>query len=72
MKSSVRAVSNTSFCLTFRSGNLDQLALEVYERVCRTRFDQPGFCVVDLGADLGSRPFRQLMVDLKQEMAAIH
>lgn len=69
---SAHAGSNRSPCLTFRSGHLNQLALEVYEQVCRTSFEQPGFCVVDLGPDLGSQPFRQLMVDLKQELAAIH
>lgn len=48
------------------------LATAMYERTCRTHFGWPGFCVVNVGARLESRAFRQLMVDLKREMAAIH
>ena len=72
MNSSARTQSNTSSCLSFRSGDLNQLALVVYEQVCRTSFEQPGFCVVDIGTDIGSQPFRQLMVDLKRKLATIH
>ena len=72
MSSSENADSSSSICLSFKSGDVSQLAVDVYERVCRTGFEQPGFCLVDLGADFGSQPLRQLMVKLKREMAAIH
>ena len=47
-------------------------AESIYQRTCRTDFTQPGFCVVDVGSDIDSRTFRQLMVDIKREMSAIH
>lgn len=72
MSNSKNADSSSRIYLSFQSGDINQLAHDVYPRVCRTGFDQPGFCLIDLGADFGSQPLRQLMVDLKRGMAAIH
>jgi hypothetical protein len=48
------------------------LAIAIYRRTCRTDFSQPGFCAVDFGSEIDSKTFRQLMVDIKLEMATIH
>lgn len=48
------------------------VAAEIYRRTCRVDFDEPGFCVLNLGYDIGSVACRRLMVELKREMAAIH
>jgi len=54
-----------------RPTTLDALAIavEVYPRTCRTNFDAPGFCVVNVGDAIGSVPFRRLMDDIKRDMA---
>ena len=44
----------------------------VSERTCRTGFDQPGFCLVDLGRGTSSERQRALMVELKQALAERH
>lgn len=64
----------TSDWICLRPDKLDvsAIAQDIYKRTCRTSFDAPGFCVVDAGSSLSSAAFRQLMVDLKCEMAAIH
>ncbi len=59
-------------CLKPSSIQVATLAEEIYERVCRTDFTQPGFCVVNLGAETTSQGLRQLMVDVKKAMAALH
>jgi hypothetical protein len=64
--------SHQMVCLSSEQFAVELLAREVYNRVCRTTFELPGFCVINAGATLGSVPFRQLMVDIKQKMAAIH
>lgn len=48
------------------------IAADLYDRTCRTTFDAPGFCVLNVGDSIDSVAFRQLMVDLKQAMAAVH
>lgn len=48
------------------------LAVEVYSRVCRTDFSKPGFCLIHVGSLIDSVSFRQLMVNITREMAAIH
>lgn len=52
--------------------NVRQLAEDIYGRTCRTNFDLPGFCLLNLGHAISSTEFRQLMVDLKNEMSSIH
>ena len=49
-----------------------ELAAQIYSRVCRTNFTEPGFCVVNLGSTLSSVEFRQLMVNITREMATVH
>jgi hypothetical protein len=48
------------------------LARTVYERFCRTDFDNPGFCLIDLGRNITSSALRQWMVALKQQLQRIH
>ncbi|MEI8382729.1 MAG: NUDIX domain-containing protein [Planctomycetota bacterium] len=49
-----------------------EIAAQIYSRVCRTDFTEPGFCVVNLGSSLSSVEFRHLMVNLTREMAILH
>lgn len=63
---------NERICIRSSGGEVGELAKEVYQRVCRTEFTEPGFCLVNCGATLGSVAFRQLMVDLKHELALVH
>lgn len=59
-------------CLTATSPDAEAIAPDVYQRTCRTDFDQPGFCVLNVGRTIDSIAFRRLMVDLKKAMSAIH
>jgi len=61
-----------SICLHPASLDVASAAAELYRRTCRVGFDEPGFCVLNAGQDMDSVAFRQLMVDLKCAMAAIH
>lgn len=61
-----------AYCVNACAYSPAQLAAEVYRRTCRTTLDQPGFCVVQLGSSFGSKALRQLMLDLKLALAAIH
>ncbi|MCA9062416.1 MAG: hypothetical protein KDA96_05140 [Planctomycetaceae bacterium] len=61
-----------SICLRPATLDVRGIAGDVYHRTCRTTFDAPGFCLVDVGDALDSVSFRQLMVDIKREMSAIH
>ncbi|MDG4866438.1 hypothetical protein P8631_00220 [Guyparkeria sp. 1SP6A2] len=54
------------------SFDVRSIAADIYRRTCRVNFDEPGFCVLDVGHEIDPAAFRQLMVDLKREMAAIH
>ena len=63
---------HSSICIRPESLDVRSLAAEIYRRTCRVNFEAPGFCVIDLGRDIDSVGFRQLMVDLKRAMAAIH
>ena len=47
------------------------LAGEAYRRVCRSAFDAPGFCIIDLGPESSSVAMRQAMVALKRELQSI-
>jgi len=59
-------------CLRPSTLDAHDIALDVYNLTCRTNFDAPGFCIVNVGAAIGSVAFRKLMVDIKREMTAIH
>lgn len=48
------------------------IAAGIYHKACRTDFDAPGFCVVNVGRSIDSVAFRRLMVEVKGEMARIH
>lgn len=64
--------SRDAICLDPSSWDLRAIAAELYRRTCRVNFDRPGFCVLNLGRDIDSVTLRQVMVDLKRDMAAIH
>lgn len=50
----------------------EALAETVYDRVCRTTFDEPGFCLIELGQDATSQSLRAFMVALKERLSHIH
>jgi len=62
----------SAICLRPSSLDVRSIAAEIYRRTCRVDFDEPGFCVLNVGDEIDSVAFRQLMVDLKRAMAAIH
>jgi hypothetical protein len=64
--------SAESLCLQASSEQLDRLANDIHERVCRTDFSKPGFCLVKVSHCLDSVAFRQTMVDLKVALAEFH
>ena len=49
-----------------------KIALEIYSSTCRTGFNAPGFCILNFGNRIDSITFRQLMVDIKTQLAKIH
>lgn len=59
-------------CLAPDALDPSAIASDVDSRVCRTDFSMPGFCIVNAGTSIDSTTFRQLMVDIKIEIAAIH
>ncbi|MCL7743556.1 hypothetical protein LV476_01145 [Guyparkeria hydrothermalis] len=72
MNNEPRTWPRSSICMRSVSLDVRSIAAEIYRRTCRVNFDEPGFCVVNVGHEVDSVAFRQLMVDLKREMAAIH
>src|SRR5678815_3308736 len=60
-----------NLCFQASGLSLAGLASEVYERVCRTDFSQPGFCLVKVSDCPDSVAFRQTMVDLKVALGEI-
>ncbi len=59
-------------CLRPKTLEAGAIAADIYGTTCRTGFEMPGFCVVNVGASMDSVQFRRLMVEIKREMAAIH
>src|SRR5262249_14846495 len=52
--------------------HISELAAAVHARACRTNFEMPGFCLVDLGPDATSSSLRQAMIGLKRELQRLH
>jgi hypothetical protein len=48
-----------------------EAAPEVFRRVWRPGFDEPGFALVDFGPAVGSRAFRGLMMDLRDRLSGL-
>lgn len=63
---------DSTFCLETEGSQLLKLSEDLYRKVCRTGFDQPGFCSIILHQMIDSVAFRQLMVDLKESLSEIH
>ena len=61
-----------NICIRSEGLSIEAIAAELYDRTCRTDFRSPGFCVLNAGGSLDSVAFRQLMVDLKNQMRTIH
>jgi len=56
--------------IAFLGESLDRSLVEsVHRKVCRIGFDQPGFCLVDLGREVSSAGQRGLMVELMRALA---
>lgn len=72
MKPEPVAWSRGSICIRPSLLDVRSIAADVYRRTCRVDFNAPGFCVLNLGQEVGSVDCRRVMVDLKREMAAIH
>jgi hypothetical protein len=68
--------SKSDFCITVSVNStkpqVQDLALSVYDRVCRSNFLAPGFCLINLGTELSSQAFRQFMITLANDMRHIH
>jgi hypothetical protein len=61
------------YCLSTATDQPDEsLAVEVYDRLCRTDFAAPGFCLIDLGPEFSSPAQRRFMVALKRSLQVIH
>lgn len=61
-----------SLCLHSSPGDVSQIARDVWQRTCRTDFDEPGFCVVNLTGDVDSHSLRRAMVELKRAMGILN
>lgn len=61
-----------SVCQMDASLSMPGLVKGVYRRVCRTNFQEPGFCLIDFGRSISSREFRAMMIKLKSELAIHH
>lgn len=59
-------------CRRVVAEEIDLFATETYRLTCRTDFDMPGFCLLNLGRDLTSTAFRRAMVDLMRGMSRVH
>jgi hypothetical protein len=68
------AWSDADFCLAIEPEHADvaHLARTIHERVCRTNFDAPGFCLVSLGERISSTSLRRSMIDLFHTLRSIH
>jgi len=68
--------AEADFCVSATADGAQQrlveLATIVYDRVCRTNFLAPGFCLVNLGAELSSQAFRRFMFALERQMKHLH
>jgi hypothetical protein len=72
MNASVLTWPRDLICMRPASLDVPSIAADIYGRTCRTDFQAPGFCVLNVGHALDSVGCRQLMADVKREMAAIH
>ncbi len=61
-----------AICLHPDSLDAAAVAERAYLRTCRSGFDAPGLCVINLGSELDSVRFRRFMVALEERMAAVH
>ncbi|MEM7557677.1 MAG: hypothetical protein AAF394_01015 [Planctomycetota bacterium] len=51
---------------------IEAVASVAYRRTCRTYFEEPGFCLIDLGADASSTGIRRTMLKLSAAMSQLH
>lgn len=70
-----RGWRSSDFCLQLpqqqHSSITRQFAETVHSKVCRTNFEAPGFCLIDLGPACSSEALRRSMVDLKTHLSEI-
>ncbi len=59
-------------CLNAQDLDAAQVADAVYARVCRTDFDAPGCCLINLGSRVTSQDGRQFMVHLTASLSEVH
>jgi hypothetical protein len=63
--------SEADFCLS-ATADVAEVAATVYDRVCRTDFEAPGFCLINLGKSISSQVLRRFMLALKDEVRNLH
>lgn len=51
--------------------DVQKLTAALFHQACRTEFERAGFSLLPLGPDWGSRPQRQLMLDILDELSAL-
>jgi len=62
---------SATVCLTAAGSNITGLSTEVYDLVCRSDFQCPGFCVLQF-QDADSWTLRAAMLNLRAGLSAIH
>jgi len=68
----VRTASDYLFDVSGAPGDLPAAVAEkVFDAVWRYDFSAPGFCLLDLGRDVGSHELRSLMVSLKDRLSEV-
>jgi hypothetical protein len=67
--------TGNDFCMGACASAVEQspteIAMAIYARVCRTDFQAPGFCLLDLGSEPTSESFRRIMIRLAAELRKI-
>ena len=54
------------------TSDVGELARWVFQRVCRSTFNAPGFCLIELPDSTDSGSMRRFMGDLKDELSSLH
>lgn len=64
--------NQSDYTIEFHPAEVAVTATEIYERVCRTTLQQPGFCVVHFSDDIDSHQLRSRMLALNLELSRIN
>ena len=64
--------SPEEICYSGCGAPIPEVAGFVYRRICRTHFEEPGFCLIDLGANASSTGLRRTMLEISTVMSKLH